>query len=75
MNSDAWPTYPEHRAGLLRIAFVAVGAYVALLSAWRVREMSLLAFASVVAAVLPLAAAGPVERRAGLSRTRSLSLA
>src|SRR5690349_9691109 len=59
---------------MLYLAVAAVGVCVALFFAWQIREALLLAFASMVGAVLLLAAAEPIERRAGLSRNWSLAL-
>ncbi|HEV7267761.1 MAG TPA: AI-2E family transporter [Falsiroseomonas sp.] len=59
---------------VLQVALAAAGVFVLLFLAWRIREALLLAFAAVVVAVLLDAAARPVERWSGLSRTLALAV-
>lgn len=73
-----WFALPERRGDMVRFVFyLAVAAacvWLGLSLAWSIREALLLAFAAVVGAVLLLAAAEPIERRAGLPRHWSLAL-
>ncbi|WP_372616812.1 AI-2E family transporter [Falsiroseomonas sp.] len=59
---------------VLQVALAAAGVFVLLFLAWRIREALLLAFAAVVVAVVLDAAAGPVERWSGLSRSLALAV-
>lgn len=63
-------------SGKLRLfivcALIVLGLFALALGAWRVREAYLLAFASILVAVLLTASAAPVRRWTGLSRTWSL---
>jgi predicted PurR-regulated permease PerM len=71
-----WFALPERRGDMVRfmlyLTVTVAGVYVALSFAWQIREALLLAFASVVGAVLLLSAAEPIERRTSLSRNWSL---
>jgi predicted PurR-regulated permease PerM len=73
-----WVASPENRGDMVRfvlyLALAIAGVYVAVLLAWTIREALLLAFASVVGAVLLLSASEPIERRMALARHWSLAL-
>jgi predicted PurR-regulated permease PerM len=64
----------DAEVAFLRRVLIVAGVVVLALLLWQVREALLLAFAGVVVAVLLLAAASPLERHAGLSRSFSLTL-
>ena len=72
-NSSQPPTGDLARAAVT-LAILGGTLAAALFVTWSVRQALLLVFGSVVVAVLLLAAATPLERRTGLSRTWSLPL-
>ncbi|MFL5257204.1 MAG: AI-2E family transporter [Rhodopila sp.] len=78
MDTASWFALPERRSSTVRfalsLALAGGGIFVALFVLWRVQDAWLLAFASVVGAVLLRAAADPVENRLGLSRSVTLAI-
>lgn len=63
-RSDPWDA--------LRVWVVAAAVFALVYVLWQVREAVLLAFAAAVGAIVLLAAAAPLERRAGLPHGRAL---